>query len=261
MTDKITTERRGNVLMIGLTRPDKRNAFDPDMIGQLAAAYTQLDEDKSLRAGVVWADGHDFTSGLDMAAIAKQIPKMILHPLIPRGMVDPWGVNSAPCRKPIVTAVQGRCFTLGIELMLCNQISVASQDATFTQYEVSRGLLPFGGGTVRWPLTVGTHNANRYLLTGEEFDAAEALRIGLVQHIVPHDERIAKAFEIADKIAQQAPLAVQAALRNSRLAQGFGTDKAIHKINFELVKLLFSKDLRRGFKAFKARETAKFEGN
>jgi len=261
MTDKITTERRGHILMIGLTRADKRNAFDPDMIAQLAAAYTQLDEDKTLRCGVLWADGPDFTSGLDMAAIAKQIPKMIIHPLVPRGKIDPWGVNTAPCRKPIVTAVQGRCYTLGIELMLCNQISVASTDASFTQFEVGRGLLPFGGGTVRWQLAVGTHNANRYLLTGEAFDAYEAHRIGLVQHVVAPEDLVAKAVEIAETIARQAPLGVQAALRNARLAQGFGTDKAIGKINFELLKLLFSKDLRRGFKAFKARETAQFEGD
>jgi len=261
MTERVTTERRGEVLLIGLNRADKRNAFDPEMVRQLSEAYTLLANDKSLRCGVLHAHGEHFTAGLDMPAIAKQIPLEPFKPMVPRGGVDPWGVTTAPCPKPIVTAVQGVCYTLGIELMLCGQVTIAADSARFIQYEVSRGLFPFGGGTVRWPLAVGTHNAYRYLLTGDPLDAAEALRIGLVQKVVPAEQCLAEAVAMAERIAAQAPLGVQATLRNVRLAESKGSEAALGRLRREILKLLLSKDIRRGLQAFKERREARYEGN
>ncbi len=261
MSKLISVERRGHVLLIGLDRAEKLNAFTPEMIRELAAAYTLLDKDKTLRCGVLWAAGSDFTAGLDMPAIAKHIPKVIFQPFIPRGMVDPWGVSTPPCSKPLVTAINGRCFTLGIELLLCNQITVAADNATFSQYEVSRGLFPFGGGTVRWPLAVGTNNAYRYMLTGDWFDAHEAQRIGLVQEVVSAGEELTRAIELAEKIAAQAPLGVAAVLRSTRLAQEKGTATALGKLNWQILRLFLSKDAKRGVEAFKNRTTAEFKGD
>ncbi|MGH8528868.1 MAG: crotonase/enoyl-CoA hydratase family protein [Nevskiales bacterium] len=259
--EKVTVERRGHLLLIGLNRPDKLNAFDPEMIGQLARAYTLLAKDRELRCGVLWARGRYFTSGLDLAAIVKHMPREFFSPIIPRGTIDPWGITTEPCPKPIVTAVQGRCFTLGIELLLCGQVTIASEDAIFTQYEVNRGLFPFGGGTVRWPLAVGTQNAYRYLLTGEDLDAAEALRIGLVQRVVSAEHCLPAAIEMAQKIAANAPLGVQAVLRNSRLSQSKGVKTALRKLRWQFLRLILSKDARRGVAAFKARTTAEFKGD
>ncbi len=261
MAQKILVERRGGLLLMGLNRPEKLNAFDPEMIEQLAAVYTELDKNKELRCGVLWAQGKYFTSGLDLAAVAPRIMNPDAPPLIPDGMTDPWGVLTPPCAKPVVTAVQGRCFTLGIELLLCGQVTVAAQEAAFTQSEVSRGIMPFGGGTVRWPLAVGTQNAYRYILTGEEFGAEEALRIGLIQHVVPAGQCVTKAVEIAEKIAQQAPLGVQATLRNARLAQSKGHDAAFSALPDEIRKLMASNDAQRGLEAFLARKVAEFKGD
>lgn len=261
MSERILVERRGHILLIGLNRPDKLNAFDPEMIRALAAAYTQLAQDKKLRVGVLWAQGTDFTAGLDMPAIARHVPRLLFQPFVPRGMVDPWGVSTAPCPKPLVTAVQGRCYTLGIELLLCNQITIASADARFTQYEVSRGLFPFGGGTVRWPQVVGANNAYRYLLTGDWFDAQEAFRLGLVQEVVPAEQCLPRAIELAEKIAQQAPLGVQAVLRSTRLSQSRGAEAALGKLHWQILRLFLSKDARRGIEAFKNKTTARFEGD
>ncbi len=258
---QILVEKRGHLLLIGFNRPDKLNAFTPELIHELAAAYTQLADDPDLRCGVVWAQGTDFTAGLDMPAIAKYLPKSLIKPLVPRGMIDPWGVSTAQCPKPIVTAVQGRCFTLGIELMLSGQISVAAESAKFTQYEVSRGLFPFGGGTVRWPQSVGLNNAYRYILTGDWFDAQEAYRLGLVQQVVPDGQELQTAIEIAEKIAAQAPLGVQAILKSTRLAQADGSRTALSRIKWQILRLFLSKDAKRGVEAFKNRTTAKFEGN
>lgn len=261
MSSLISVQRREYILLIGLNRPDKLNAFTPEMIRELAAAYTLLDQDKSLRCGVLWATGKDFTAGLDMPAIARHVPKAIFQPFIPRGMIDPWGVSTAPCRKPLVCAINGRCYTLGIELLLNCQITVAADDASFSQYEVSRGLFPFGGGTVRWPLAVGSNNAYRYLLTGDWLDASEARRLGLVQEIAPAGSELDVAIALAEKIAAQAPLGVQAVLSSTRLMQARGTQPALARLKWQILRLFLSKDAKRGIAAFKNRTSARFEGD
>jgi enoyl-CoA hydratase/carnithine racemase len=260
MSQKVTTERRGHLFLISLNRPDKLNAFDPEMIRQLAGAYTELDRDPALRVGILRAEGRYFTSGLDLAAIVKKIPTEIIAPMIPRGGIDPWGVGKK-CRKPVVSVVEGACYTLGIELLLSGQITVVSTDAMFTQAEITRGIFPFGGGTVRWPLAAGTQNAYLHLLTADEFDADEAYRIGLVQKVTKPGEALDAALAIAERIAAQAPLGVQATLESVRRMQTEGAQSALDKLKFKFVRLLLSKDARRGVESFKTRTIARFEGN
>ncbi len=261
MSEKILVERRDHLLLIGLNRPEKLNAFDPEMIRQLSEAYTRLDRERDLRSGLVWAQGRYFTSGLDLAAVVKRMPRELVSPTIPRRAVDPWGVTRRPCRKPIVTAVEGPCYTLGIELLLCGQVAVASESARFAQLEVARGIFPFGGGTVRWPLAAGPQNAYLHLLTADEFDAAEAYRIGLVQKVVAPGQSLAAATEIAERIAAQAPLGVQATIASVRRMQSKGAQSAFSKLRMTFLRLLISKDARRGLEAFKARKSATFEGD
>ncbi len=261
MTDKILVERRGPLLLMGLNRPDKLNAFDPEMIGQLARAYTELDRNKELRCGVLWAEGRYFTSGLDLAKIVAHMPKELFKPIIPRFGVDPWGAQRRACRKPVVTAVEGPCYTLGIELLLSGQVTVASESATFIQSEVARGIFPFGGGTARWPVTVGTNNAYLYLLTAGELGAAEAFRIGLVQKLVKPGEALPAALAIAGQIAAQAPLGVQATIESVRLMQSKGARAALSKLRLKFLRLLLSRDAKRGVEAFKARKPAEFQGD
>jgi enoyl-CoA hydratase/carnithine racemase len=261
MSEKVVVERRGHLLLIGLNRPDKLNAFDPEMIEQLARAYKELDRNRELRCGVLWAEGRYFTSGLDLAKVVQRLPREILSPMIPRGTIDPWGITTRLCRKPVVSAVEGPCYTLGIELLLSGQITVASDSARFTQAEISRGIFPFGGGTARWPLAAGTQNAYLHLLTADEFDAAEAYRIGLVQRVVRPGEALAAAIAIAEQIAKQAPLGVQATLESVRHMQSKGVRSALSKLRLKFFRLLISKDARRGVEAFKARKPAEFRGD
>ncbi len=261
MTQKILVERRGHLLLIGLNRPDKLNAMDPEMIGQLARAYTELDRDRELRCGVLWAEGRYFTAGLDFAKVVAHMPRELISPIVPRGTIDPWGVKTRPCKKPVVTAIEGPCYTLGIELALSAQVTVASDAARFTQSEVARGIFPFGGGTARWPVTTGVNNAYLHLLTADEFDAAEAYRIGLVQKVVRPGEALAAATAIAEQIAKQAPLGVQATLASVRRMQDKGARSALSRLRFTFLRLLLSRDARRGVEAFKARRAAEFQGN
>jgi enoyl-CoA hydratase len=255
----VSTERRGHVLLIKLDRPEKRNAADFSMLQQLSAAYAELDSDPELRVGLVHAAGDHFTAGLDLADIGPRITPSGIDYVGDEG-INPWQVSGRSLSKPVVIAVQGICLTLGIELMLASDIVVAAQSTRFGQLEVSRGILPFGGATLRFPRAVGWGNAMRWILTGDIFDAAEALRIGLVQEVVPDGIQFDRALELAERIAAQAPLAVQAALANARLAVRSGDAAAEAELQPELVRLTNSEDARIGLEAFATRTTARFTG-
>ena len=144
--NRVTVDRDGHLLLIGLNRPDKRNAADVAMLEQLALAYGELDRDGSLRVGVVYAHGDHFTGGLDLADVAPRIGPEGLA-MVPEGGVHPWGMDGTRVRKPVVLAVQGTCLTLGVELALAADITVAASDTVFAQLEVARAILPFGGAT------------------------------------------------------------------------------------------------------------------
>lgn len=255
----ILTERRGHVLLIGLNRPEKRNAATFDMLSALAAAYGELDDDPELRVGVVWAVGDHFTGGLDLADIGPRLGTGGLD-FVPDGGIHPWQVEGRSLTKPVVLAAQGSCFTLGIELALASDIVVASTDTRFAQLEVSRGILPFGGATIRFPRAAGWGNAMRWILTGDTFDAAEAYRIGLVQELTEPGQQLDRALAIAERIAAQAPLAVQATLANARTAVRDGDAAAEAGLTPALTALAGSEDAAIGMRAFATRSTPEFVG-
>ena len=260
MTDsRITLDRDGHVLLIGFNRPEKRNATDFQMLQELSLAYGELERAPELRAGFVYAHGDHFTGGLDLADVGPRIGAGGLD-IVPEGGINPWQVSGTQLSKPVVIAVQGICLTLGNELMLASDIAVAAESTSFAQIEVARGILPFGGATLRFPRAVGWGNAMRWILTGDTFDAAEAHRIGLVQEVVPDGEQYARGLELAQRIAAQAPLAVQAALANARIAVRDGDAAAEERLQPELVKLVASEDARIGMEAFLTRQTATFVG-
>ncbi len=256
---RITLERDGHVLLMGFHREEKRNAADLQLLQELSLAYGELDRDAELRAGFVFAHGDHFTGGLDLADVGPRVGADGLD-IVPEGGINPWAVEGQAVRKPVVIAVHGTCLTLGIELILASDIAIAADSTVFGQIEVSRGILPFGGATIRLPRAIGWGNAMRWLLTGDSFDAAEAFRVGLVQEVVPHGEQYARGLELAHRVAAQAPLAVQASLANARLAVRDGDAAAEAALQSELVRLLATEDSRIGMESFFTRERAKFVG-
>ena len=261
MTDapRITVERDGHVLLMGLNRPEKRNAADLQLLQELSLAYGELERDPDLRAGFVFAHGDHFTGGLDLADVGPRIGPDGLE-MVPEGGLNPWQVTGEELSKPVVIAVQGTCLTLGIELMLASDIVVAADSTVFGQIEVARGILPFGGATIRFPRAVGWGNAMRWMLTGDLFGAAEAHRIGLVQEVVADGAQYDRGLELARRVAAQAPLAVQAALANARLAVRESDAAAEAALQPELVRLASSEDAAIGMRAFATRQPAEFVG-
>jgi enoyl-CoA hydratase len=254
----VTTETRGPVALIGLNRPHKLNSFTAEMLRALGDAYTRYDDDDSLRCAVLFAHGKDFTAGLDLGDVAPIVESG--KPLWPAAGVDPWAIEGRGLSKPVVAAMQGRVFTLGIELALASDVRICSEDATFAQLEIARGIFPFGGATFRAPEQLGWGNAMRFLLTAEPFNAADALRIGLVQEISPREKVLDRAVAIAERIAAQAPLGVQATLASARKARAEGHAAAIHALRPEIVRLMKSDDAREGLQSFVERRAGKYVG-
>ena len=185
MTEPITVERDGHVLLIGVNRPAKRNAVNLAAMDALCSAYEILGTDEQLRAGVLFAHGDHFSAGLDLAEVGPAVAEHGPQVMYGSHRFDPFGVWRDRVPKPVVMAVNGIAFTLSVELALAADIVIAADDVRFCQLEIGRGIAPFGGATFRAPAQLGWGNAMRFLLTAEEFGAAEALRIGLVQEVVP----------------------------------------------------------------------------
>ncbi len=254
----ISVEVCGHVLLIGFDRPDKYNGYTPHMAQQLVAAYTRLDEDPELRVGVVFGHGSHFCAGLDLPKWTRRMAGEgdQLHP---RGAVDPLALGRA-CRKPIITAVHGITYTLGIELALAGDIVIAADDCRFSQLEPARGIHATGGATFRFCERGGWGNAMYHLLTSDEFDAAEAYRIGIVQEVVPAGKQLDRALELAQRIAGQAPLAVQATKASARRFYTEGFEACVEPLGRVQAELLATEDAAEGVQSFIERRQAVFMG-
>ena len=255
---RITTERQDRIFAIGIDRPKKLNGFSPKMLVELAEAFTALERDEEAWVGVLFAQGPNFTAGLELDKVAPIMRER--GSVYPMGSVDPLSLRPPIRTKPLVAAVQGICFTLGIELMLAADVVVAADDCRFAQIEVKRGIMPAGGATIRMVERAGWGNAQRYLLTGDEFGAAEALRLGFVQEVVPAGKQKDRALEIARTIAAQAPLAVRASLLSSRISVEQGPSAAIREFNAQQSRLMATEDAAEGVRSFVERREARFKG-
>lgn len=255
----VTVERRGHVLLMGLNRPAKRNAFNLAMIDQLAAAYYELEADDELRCGVLFAHGEHFTGGLDLAEVGPLVGDGGLD-FSGAGRRDPWRKDGT-WTTPVVAAVHGWVMTLAIELLLAADIRIAASDSRFAQLEITRGIYAFGGATIRLPRDAGWGNAMRWLLTGDEYDAAEALRIGLVQEVVEPGRQLERAIELAEAIAtRSAPLGVKATLASAHRARIEGEAEAFARLEPDMAELFASEDGREGLRSFVERREARFVG-
>jgi enoyl-CoA hydratase/carnithine racemase len=201
-----------------------------------------------------------FTAGLDLANVAPTVvDKGVLT--FAEDTIDPLNIYSERQRtKPMVVAVNGKCLTVGIELILAADICIAAEDAIFAQIEIKRGIFPFGGATLRFPERAGWGNAMRWLLTGDEFDANEAYRIGLAQEVVATEKVLDRAIEIAERISAQAPLGVQATIKSARKMQNEGFEVAKKHLQPQILELFQSEDAKEGVQSFLERRDGNFKG-
>ncbi|TGK01642.1 crotonase/enoyl-CoA hydratase family protein [Leptospira semungkisensis] len=257
----ILTEKKGHVFSIILNRPSERNAMNTQMIFELSDALTKYEDDPDARCAVIYANGLHFTFGLELQEVAGALLEE-RRSLFTPNTINPWdtGETKRVRKKPVICAVHGFCLTLGIELMLACDIGLAADKTVFAQLEVQRGIPPFGGATIRFVRTAGWGNAMKYILTGDTFDAKEAYRLGIAQEVLPKKDLLPRAFELAEKISAQAPLAVQASIANARKALEEGQVPAISELFSITIENLKSPDGQEGVRSFLEKRAGVFKG-
>jgi enoyl-CoA hydratase len=246
---KVTVERRGQVVLIGINRPYIQNRVDPETYVGLATAYYQFDHDPSLRAAVLFGHGADFSRGVDVDAYQAFLAsgRTLLNE---DGTIDPLAKTRSALTKPLIVVVHGDTWNMAHELYLAADIRIAAADTRFGQDENTHGRFPGGGATIRFVREAGWGNAMRYMLTGDHWSAEEAFRMGLVQELAPTREKALEAgINIAAKIAACGPLGIKTTLASAHLAIDSSQAEALSKLNAQYGALYGTEDFKEGRKA------------
>ncbi len=255
----LLVEKNGHILLMGFNRPQKYNAFTLEMYHDLAKAYYQLDNDPELRVGLLYGVGDHMTAGLELDSWAPSFANGTAFNL-GADELDPFFITGPALTKPVVVAVQGYCYTVGVELMLAADIRVAANNTKFAQLEVKRGFFACGGATIRLPQAIGWGNAQRYLLTGDSWTAEQSLQWGLIQEVTEPGNQFDAAMEIAARIAKAAPLGVANSLASSKKARLEGENVAKAELLKNVIPIMESEDMREGVASFMERREAVFKG-
>lgn len=255
-------ERDGHVAIITLNRPEKKNALSGEMLVRMYDAWLEIDRNPEIRVAIVTGAGGNFCSGADLKAMAAGHPE---DEYTKRFAQDPDLHWKALLRhfvpgKPLIAAVEGYAVAGGTEILQALDIRVAGQSAQFGVAEVRRGLFPLGGSTVRLSRQIPYTVAAELLLTGRFMPAEEALRVGLIGHVVPDGQALDKAREIAAQIAENGPLAVQAVLKSLRATREM-PEKVGLAYELEIGSPIFlTEDAMEGPKAFAEKRKPQFKG-
>lgn len=250
----ILYEKKDHVAVVTINRPEAMNALTVEMLLGIEEAMADFQKDPELWVAVLTAAGDKaFSSGLDLKEAA---------PLLTGG--DTLGFDDTTKRqfsdvfKPIICAVNGFCIAGGMEMLLGTDLRIASEHATFGLGEVRWGLVPLGGTHVRLPRQIPWAIAMQLLLTGKPIDARRAFEVGLVNEVVPADQLMPKAMDLAQKLCKNGPLAMRTAkeiaVRSLELESGFVLEKALGQ------RVLASEDAREGPLAFAEKRPARFKG-
>ena len=250
-------ERRGQVLIVTMNRPEAKNALSGPMLARMTQAWDEIDADPQIRAAILTGAGGAFCAGADLKAMTAA------HPGDSAGL-DLSRIESLlkgrRLTKPLIAAVEGVAIAGGTEILQATDIRVAGESARFGVSEARWGLFPMGGSAVRLVRQIPYTVAADLLLTGRHIRAAEALRIGLIGHVVPDGTALEKALELAELIAANGPVAVQAILRTIRETEALPENDAF-TLEAKIGMAVFaSADAREGPRAFAEKRTPRFEG-
>ncbi|MEY3674988.1 MAG: Carnitinyl-CoA dehydratase [Pseudomonadota bacterium] len=254
MSHTVTSERDGPVLVITICRPELRNAIDRATSEAIARAMDELDSDDALRVGILTGTGTHFCSGMDLKAFLRgervELPG--------RGLA---GIIETPPRKPLIAAVEGYALAGGCEIALACDLMVAADNAQFGLPEVKRGLMAGSGGLMRLPQRIPRQIAMHYALTGDMMSAVEARQWGLVNQLTAPGEALAAAKVLAQKIAANAPLAVQISKQVVSESVHWPADERFQRQNALLETIIHSKDAHEGALAFSEKRPPVWTGS
>ncbi len=261
----VIVEKDGPLLVVTLNRPEKRNAVNSEVMCRLYDAWVELDRDDDLRVAILTGRGTTFCAGMDLAEIGRLRSNAGDDPWIARVRAEPAVIYGAWLKtyrptKPVILAAEGFARAGGTEILQGTDIRVAGESAVFGVTEVQRGLFPMAGSAVRLRRQIGYAVAAEMLLCGEDLPAHRAHALGLVNHVVPDGQALAKAREIAARIAANGPLAVKAILATLRETETMTESDAFAIEQRHGLAVMTSEDAAEGPRAFLEKRPPAFKG-
>jgi len=257
--EKILHEKDGRLALITINRPERLNAIDPRTSYELHTAFCDFRDDPELWVAILTGAGdRAFSTGNDLVAMAEMMSggERAAVPRAPFGGIT----REFECWKPIIAAINGYCLAGGLEIAISCDIRVAAEHAQFGVPEVTRAIIPGAGGTQRLPRMLPKGIALELLLTGARFDAQWALRYGLVNYVVPADQVLPKARELALAICENGPLAVRAAKESALRGLGLSLEEGLkQEVEFSR-RVLATEDAREGPLAFAQKRKPQYQG-
>jgi enoyl-CoA hydratase/carnithine racemase len=251
----LESSRDGNVVLLRLNRPEARNALSPELMEELASELERLDPDPEVRCVVIAGSDKVFAAGADIKAMSERtFAEALRHPA-----ASFWR-RLAAIKTPMIAAVSGYALGGGCELALACDMIVAAEGATFGQPEINLGIIPGGGGTQRLARVLGKQRAMELVLTGERFDAAAALELGLVNRVVEGDGWLDEAMALAATVAERPPIAARLAKQaviaaeETALSAGLENERRLYEL------AMATEDRVEGMTAFLEKREPKFEG-
>jgi enoyl-CoA hydratase len=253
-------EQEGHTLIVTMNRPEKRNALSGEMLAIMEEAWDRVNEDDDIRVCILTGAGGAFCAGADLSAMSRKSPSESFED----GSYDPSRIKALlkgfRLTKPLIAAVEGPAIAGGTEILQGTDIRVAGESARFGVSEARWSLYPSGGSAVRLARQIPYTEAADILLTGKHIHAPEAKQLGLIGHVVPDGQALAKAKEIAATIAENGPLAVAAILRTLHETQGMTEPEAFAHEGRYMGAVGASNDAKEGPKAFAETRTPNFTG-
>jgi len=258
-TEHLTYERFGSTAVVTMNRPEAKNALSGSMLVGMADAWVEIDTNDEIRCAILTGAGGTFCAGMDLKSMSGPGNESVQQ----RMAEDPdlhWKalLRHYSLKKPLIAAVEGWAVAGGTEILQATDIRVAGESARFGVSEARWGLFPLGGSAVRLPRQIPYTVAADLLLTGRHISAAEALRIGLIGHVVPDGQALAKALEIAAAIAANGPVAVRAILRTIRETEGMPENEAFAVEAGIGMAVFASEDAKEGPRAFSEKRKPEF---
>ncbi|HSG90359.1 MAG TPA: enoyl-CoA hydratase-related protein [Pseudomonadales bacterium] len=260
-------EKQGHVALVTLNRPDARNSINPEVGARLAEAWEQVRDDDEVRVAVVTGTGSAFCAGADLGQLIPLMSgarkaenewdeKVLKNPALTSAAL----LRNFDTEKPIIAAINGHAIAGGMEMVQGTDIRIACPEAKFGVQEVKWAIFPAGGSTVRLPVQMPFAKAMELLLTGDLISAEEALALGFLNHVVPADQVLPKAMEIAAKIAANGPLAVRAIRKSARACLGLPEQEAL-KLESQISAPVFrTEDAKEGPRAFMEKRKPEYRG-
>ena len=261
MPESLLIEHRGPVALLTLNRPEKLNALNNELISALMAALDKIELDRLVRTIVITGAGRAFSAGADIAEFQPHMKagpaEAIAHFMRPGHRLTR-RIEEFP--KPVIGAINGLAFGGGCEMLEAIHVALAADTAIFSKAEVNIGIIPTFGGTQRLPRNVGRKAAVELILTGRQFDAKEALALGLVNRIVSADNLLRDALGLAEQLGNKPPLTLAAALWAIHHGMDASIDEGLSLEEAAFARIVPTKDANEGVAAFVQKRHPKFVG-